>query len=270
MTHSIKRRHFLAGSAAAVATGLGGLSSGQAGQSGKSQEFYELRIYKIPTAQKQQIVNRYLQRALLPALNRLEVDRVGVFTQTADKPAQVDHSVFVLIPYRTLTARAELNSALAADRSYQRSAAELFALPKKDPAYTRIQSYLMKAFAGMPVIELPAQTVAKKPRIFELRTYQSHNEEKARLKVDMFNSGEIDVMREVKLAPVFYGEMLIGDNVPCLTYMLSAPDRETHKAHWKAFIGHPGWERLKSMTKYKDTVSKISNWFLMPTSFSQI
>lgn len=270
MTGSIPRRDFLAGSAAAVATGLGRLSSGRAGQSGKSQEFYELRVYKTPTAQKQQIVTGYLQRALLPALNRLEIDRVGVFTQMADKSAARNHSVFVLIPYRTLTARGNLNSALAADRGYQRAAAELFALPMKDPAYTRIPSYLMKAFAGLPVMELPAQTAAKKPRIFELRTYQSHDEHKARLKVDMFNSGEIDVMREVKLAPVFYGEMLIGDNVPCLTYMLSAPNMDAHQAHWKAFIRHPGWERLKTMDKYKDTVSKISRWFLTPTAFSQI
>jgi len=270
MTHSIQRRRFLAGSAAAVATSLSGLSSGRAGQSGKSQEFYELRIYRIPTGQKQQIVSRYLQKALLPALNRLEIDRVGAFTQMADKSVPSDHSLFVLIPYPTLVARAQLNSALAADRSYQRAAAEYFGLPKKDPAYKRIQSYLMKAFAGMPVIELPEQTAAKKPRIFELRTYESHNEEKARLKVDMFNSGEIDVMRDVKMAPVFYGEMLVGDNVPCLTYMLSAPDIEVHKAHWKAFIRHPEWQRMKSLAKYKETVSKISKWFLTPTKFSQI
>ncbi len=278
MSHSANRRQFLSGSiaaAAALGTGVAAqISTSQVSAApgeGKSQEYYELREYTIETADQQQIVSGYLKNALLPALGRLGINRVGVFTQIeqpADQP--VSHNIFVLIPYPTLDALGNRNKALAADATYQSAAAELFSFPKQDAPYKRINSRFMKAFAGMPVIEMPAQTAGGEPRIFELRTYESHNEEKADLKVDMFNSGEIDVMRDVKMAPVFFGEMLIGDDVPNLTYMLSASDMDAHKEHWKGFSAHPEWNRMKKLPKYAGTVSKITKWYLAPTDYSQI
>jgi len=117
---------------------------------------------------------------------------------------------------------------------------------------------------------MPKQTAGKEPRIFELRIYESHTEEKAALKVEMFNRGEMQAMREAGLGPVFFGEALIGDNVPNLTYMLSAADREAHKAHWKEFGSHPVWQRMRKMERYKDSVSKIRSIFLAPTAYSQL
>ena len=268
MKNSIERRKFLAGSVAAAAAAAGLSRPAKAQKAGKAkQEYYEFREYRVKNAEKQKIVSNYLEKALLPALNRMGIDRVGVFN-VKDKPK--DLTIFVLIAYPSPQALADLNPKLAADGAYQKAAAELFALPKKDPAYVRIVSRFMKAFAGIPVLELPAQTKAKSPRMFELRVYESHNEDKALRKVEMFNSGEIQVMRDTKLGPVFFGEMLIGDNVPNLTYMLSAGDMESHKAHWKAFGGHPEWIRMKGLPKYKDTVSKITKSYLVPTAYSQV
>ena len=119
-------------------------------------------------------------------------------------------------------------------------------------------------------MELPSYSTQNKPRLFELRTYESHHADAAWRKVEMFNKGEIDIMRDVKLAPVFYGEMLVGHDVPNLTYMLSAPDMEAHKAHWKGFGGHPEWQRMKKIERYKGTVSKITKRYLSPTEYSQI
>ncbi len=277
MTDSMKRREFLTGSlaatslAATVGLGVSGLSQAAAAPPSAKQEFYELRVHRVASAEKQNLVSNYLQKALAPALNRMGVDRVGVFT-VMDNPEQkaADLSIFTLIPYPTLESFAQLNVRLASDSDYQKAAADYFAAPKDDPAYTRIQSRFMKAFAGMPVIETPSQTAAGKPRMFELRTYESHNEDAALRKVDMFNSGEIQLMRDVKMAPVFFGEMLIGDDVPNLTYMLSADDMNSHKEHWKAFLSHPEWDRMKKIPKYQGAVSKITKWFLVPTKYSQI
>jgi hypothetical protein len=231
------------------------------------QEFYEIRVYKTKDGEKKRRVDGYLESALVPALGRMGLDRIGVFTNI-DEPE--DHSIYVLIPYPTLDHFSAVNPKLLADAKYQEAARRHFAAPKDDPVFTRIQSRFYKAFAGMPMIEMPEQTADKKPRMFELRIYESHTEEKAALKVDMFNSGEIQVMRDTELGPVFFGEALIGDDVPNLTYMLAAADREAHKAHWKAFGEHPEWNRMKAMPKYKDTVSKITNIFLEPTAYSQI
>ena len=50
--------------------------------------------------------------------------------------------------------------------------------------------------------------------------------------------------------------------------MLSAKDEAAHQAHWKAFIASDRWKAMKDLPEYKDTVSKIQNWFLKPTDFS--
>lgn len=231
------------------------------------QEYYELRIYKIFDYDKQRIAEAYLKDALVPALNRMDIDRVGVFTNQGDEN---DHSLYMLIPFKTMDKFTNLNKTLAADKVYNEAAASYFAREKKDPVYKRIESRFMKAFAGIPVIEMPSLSTEKKERIFELRLYQSHTEDHARRKVKMFNEGEIQIMRDVKLGPVFFGETLIGPDVPNLVYMLSASDRETHKKHFNDFLAHPEWKRIKVLEEYKDTVSKIQNWYLEPTDYSQL
>ena len=267
MTTSLKRRDFLKSSIVlAAAAGTAGAIAAESG-TGRKQEHYEFRAYRIKNAEKQKIVNSYLEKALLPALNRMGIDRVGVF-KVMDKPD--DLSIYVLIPFKTMEAFADLSPKLLADTEYQKAAGELDAQPKSDPAYTRIENRFYKAFSGMPVIEMPAQTAKKEPRVFEMRIYESHNEEKAALKRDMFNSGEMQLMRDIGLAPVFYGEALVGSDVPHLNYILSASSAEEHKKHFDTFKTHPRWIGMKDLPKYKDTVSKITSIMLVPTDYSQI
>lgn len=266
MKKMIDRRSFLAGSVAAAAAVTMTSSQAVAEDKTAAQEYYELRAYRIKNADKQKIVRDYLAKALVPALNRMGIDRVGVFEVSGGK----DLTLWALIPYKTLDAMTALNGKLAIDKAYQTAATDFLSGPMREPPYTRLESWLMKAFAGIPVLELPAETKAGKDRIFEVRVYESHNEDAARRKVHMFNNGETQVMRDTKLAPVFFGETLIGGNVPNLTYMLSAPDMESHRAHWKAFGGHPVWKKMRGMKLYKDTVSKIYNYFLKPLKCSQI
>lgn len=230
-------------------------------------EYYELRVYRIDSVEKQEVVSRYLETALVPALNRLGIDRVGVFT--LQEPGD-DFSIFTLIPYPTLDHMTRLSDVLDQDADYQQAASEYFSASIDDPAYGRIENKLMKAFDSIPVMELPEQTAGREARIFELRTYESHHENAAYRKVQMFDEGETQIMREAGLGPVFFGEVLVGHDVPNLTYILSSTDRETHKKSWEAFLAHPDWVRMKAMERYKDTVSKITNWFLVPTPYSQI
>jgi hypothetical protein len=86
----------------------------------------------------------------------------------------------------------------------------------------------------------------------------------------MFDQGEIAVMKDIGMAPVFFGQALAGKNLPHLTYITSAPDLATHLANWKKFPSHPGWVKMKDLPEYKDTVSKNTAFFLVPTSCSQI
>ncbi len=237
------------------------------GESKADQEYYELRIYKIFDYEKQQIAENYLKTALIPALNRMGVDRVGVFSNLADEN---DHSLFMLIPFSSIDQFTNMNQTLAKDADYKAKAASYFKRNKKTAVYQRIESRFMKAFEGIPVLEIPKYSTEKKDRLFELRLYESPTEDHARRKVKMFNEGEIDIMRDVKLAPIFFGETLIGPDVPNLVYMLSGTDEASHGQHWKDFLAHPEWIRIKEIEEYKGTVSSIKKWMLTPTSYSQL
>ena len=107
-------------------------------------------------------------------------------------------------------------------------------------------------------------------RIFELRTYDSYSESKHQLKVEMFNKHELEVFNDVGFASVFYGQTLCGDNIPSLTYMLSFKDMEEKAALWKKFMTSPGWDKLKRVERYRDTVSGIESLLLKPTGYSQL
>lgn len=265
MPDSIKRRDFL--SAAVVAgAATSPLLANTLTPAAADREFYEWRTYTTANKDKQAIVNTYLEKALLPALDRMGIDRVGAFMPEEN----TDKSISVLIPHKTMETVGLFNDRLAADAKYQDAAKPYFDAPKKDPAFVRIQNRLMRAFEGIPVIELPPQTAKKDPRVFEVRIYESHNEHMARLKVEMFNEGEIQIMRDVKLAPVFYGETLVANDVPNLTYMLCGESKEAHQQHFKDFLKHPEWDRMKKLDRYKGTVSKITSIFFAPTEWSQI
>ena len=267
----MKRRDFIKTSvAASTIAGLGpvGLKAAAAQPAGgMNREYYELRVYRLKAGANHDLLDAYVEKAAIPALNRLGVKPVGVFTEIDPKNGP---ALYVLRTYPSLEVFATATARLSADPEYQKAGAEYLASPKSNPAFDRIDSWLMLAFAGLPKLELPSYCKEKKPRIFELRTYESHSELKALKKVEMFNSGEIDLMREVGLGPIFYGQALIGSNLPHLTYMLSAENQEEHKKHFGVFGAHPTWTKLKNDPQYADTVSKIRNWFLAPTSYSQI
>jgi hypothetical protein len=277
----MKRREFITASLAV--TTLAGLrcaeAQGQAGSNDKdrsAQEYYELRVYHLKSGSSRDLLDTYLAKALIPGLNRLGIKPVGVFAQQerTGTPGATEvrdgASVLVLIPYPSMEAFASAGGRLNADPAYQSAGAEYLNSPKTTPAFERIDSWLMLAFAGMPKLEMPAYCRERKPRMFELRTYESHSEPKALKKVEMFNAGEIQLMREVGLGPIFYGQALIGSNLPHLTYMLSAEDQAAHAKHWDVFRQHPTWDKMKNDPQYADTVSKIANRFLVPTPYSQI
>ena len=57
--------------------------------------------------------------------------------------------------------------------------------------------------------------------------------------------GEIGVMQEVDLSPVFYGQALLGRDLPHLTYMLCSADMATHKKNWDGVPGPSGLDQAE-------------------------
>jgi len=128
------------------------------------------------------------------------------------------------------------------------------------------------AFEGMKKMAVPPSSAEKKPWIFELRTYLSPSESKGDNKVKMFNSGEITLMQEVGLSPVFFAQTLSGPHMPNLVYMVSGENPDEHKKHWQSFINSPVWKMLSSDPQYKDNMidKGVINVFLKRTPASQI
>ena len=244
-----------------------GLPGSTAAADASQPQYYELRIYTTQSERQQKLVSDYWQNAAVPAYNRMGIQPVGVFTELEDSAT---NKIYVLIPYDSPGMYATVPSRLAADSDYQKAAAGYMGVPKSDPAYVRFESSLLVAFDGMKKLALPSSTAEKMPWIFELRTYESPSESKGINKVEMFNNGEVTLMQDVGLSPVFFAQTVAGTHMPCLVYMVSGENRDEHKTHWKGFSDAPLWKKLSSDPQYKDNVSKIYNIFLKRTPASQI
>lgn len=277
-TMNLPRREFLKTSLAASAlTALpAGLSAADS-KAGTGRDFYELRAYRLKSGAPMARLDAYLETALLPALEQRGIRTVGAFTELeVDKAAGtskplVDSPVWVLIPHPSLESFVSVSADLNADSAVQKAGQAYLEVGKDNPVYTRIDSWLLRAFAGMPRLELPAFSKQRvKTRLLEMRSYESFSEAKALAKMAMFNEAEIGVMKDIGMAPIFFGQALSGRDLPHLTYATSAPDLATHLANWKKFGTHPDWLKIRDLPKYADTVSKNTAHFLAPTPYSQI
>lgn len=265
---SMKRRQFL--ESALAMGGLAGLSARAAEPARPApREYYELRRYHLRRGPMQKRFDDYVREAALPAMNRLGIGPIGVFHVMIgpDSPG-----VYVLIPYRSLEDFATAGARLAADAEYQRAGAEFINAPPTDPPYVRVESSLMVAFEGMPRLEVPALTRDKQPRLFELRIYESHSKKAHHKKVEMFNVGEIAIFRRTGLTPVFFGETLVGDRLPNLTYLLVFESLAARDKSWSTFVADPEWKKLSTTPGYTDPeiVTNITNYLLRPAPYSQI
>lgn len=224
------------------------------------KEVYELRVYEI-TMGSIGAFDEYVSGALIPALNRHGVKHVGVFREIGkNEPAKI----YILIPYASMDAYGKSRNTLALDKTYQNASQAYNKLEK--PVFFRYEVRLMLAFDGLPSLVVPQ----KGERIFELRTYQGYNDDAVARKIRMFNQGEVEIFNETRLNPVFFGEVIAGDDLPCLQYMITFKNMEERDNNWKAFGAHPDWARMSKDPQYANSVSKIVRVFLEPVSYSQL
>ena len=267
----MQRREFLAASAgvmtAAAAAGT------FAAETPSNKQLIELRTYRFPSTEKREAFERFMGEAGAAAFARAGVGPVGVFKLLAkDNPPlklTADATdLYVLLPHKSAEAFVSLTQRLAADEAFQQAGKAVLAAPKSDPAFARCESTLMLGFDQCPQVQAPSKSES---RLLQLRTYESHNEERARRKIHMFNEGgEIALFRRLGMHPVFFGESLVGSKLPNLTYMLAFDDEQAMTKAWDAFRGDPDWKKLSGDESYKDTVSNITNLILRPAAGSQV
>ena len=261
----MKRRNFLA-ALGPLAMAPIALKANISESSTDHRQYLEWIHYTLPGRRNKQ-VEEYFETAAIPALNRLGIKNIGVFSVLYGPNAP---SLYVLIPHDSATSVMNYQEKLLDDGEYSKAAKTYQESSISLPAFKHFERGLMRAFTGIPRVESPKKVLGNK-RIFEMRIYQSHNYLKGQKKIDMFNAGgELQIFRETGLRPVFFGETLFGQLMPNLTYMLAFKDMADRDRNWETFRADERWAVLRKLEEYKDTVSNITDFILRPARCSQI
>jgi hypothetical protein len=181
-------------------------------------------------------------------------------------------TLYLLIPSTSADALVSMESRLDKDEEYLRAGEAFLSAPAVQPPFEELESSLLIAFEGWPKVTVPPVTGAQGKRAFQLRKYMSPCMRDHVRKVEMFHSGEFEIFRRAGFWQVFYGDTVIGEHLPSLTYMLSFPDVSEMNAKWNAFRADPEWKKLTASPRFsfESIVTNVDSLILNPASYSQI
>lgn len=235
----------------------------------KERQFYQIKIYHLTTASQEALVDNYLEKAFLPALHRAGIKQAGVFKPVV--PDTADIRIYVFIPFQSMEQFVNLDKTLQADKLLATNGQAYTDAPWNNIPYARIESILLQAFPGMPIMEAPVLSAPKSERVYELRSYESPSEKYHVNKVKMFNTGdEIGIFKSLGFHAVFYASVISGSRMPNLMYMTTFNSKDDRDTHWKAFSADPRWKSLSALEEYSHNVSKSDILFLRPVNYSDI
>jgi len=226
--------------------------AGLSNEPAPGKNVFVLRIYRLKTAEQLRQVHSFLQNAYLPALHRLGIHKVGVFQPLANDTA-IQKSVYVLVPFESLNAWNNAEERLKKDAVYLTSAHEFIAATIDRVPYDRMETVLLDAFSRQPGIVTPAQQNPE--RIFELRSYESPTEDLHKKKVNMFETGEIDIFDRLGFRSVFYARAISGSRMPNLMYMPAFDNMAAHDSLWKKFGADPKWKEMSALPENENKIS---------------
>lgn len=234
-----------------------------------SRATIEITYYRLRNTldNQRQRLSQFLEKSYLPQLRRAGAGPVGVFGNSI---APDGPFLMLVTQHPSLAAFGEVRDKLMSNEEYVKALDAFNAEPGL--AYERADRMLLRAFAGMPQMEVPPAEGKRAARIFEVRMYESNNLSTLRRKVDMFNKGEIGIFKKLGMRPVFFGEMIAGPKLPNLVYMLSFDDLAAREKAWKAFGADPDWKKMRETPGWADAeiVSNITNFIVSPLPFSDI
>ncbi|WP_224491539.1 NIPSNAP family protein [Robertkochia flava] len=227
------------------------------------KEVYELRTYELEFFRSADVLHKYFEAALIPALNRQGIRHVGVFEVAGEA---LPKKIYLLVPYGDMQAFLDSQQNLLKDEAYLDTATPYLEAPETAIPYNEYTTNLIRSTYGFPNLVKPDADA----QLFELRIYHSHNEDGLRRKVKMFNDAEFPIFEDAGLPMVFFGVDIAGNHMPCLTYMLASKDKEANAKGWSAFIEHPEWKRITEIEEYANSMNDITRVFLKRLPYSQL
>ncbi|HQS53848.1 MAG: NIPSNAP family containing protein [Bacteroidetes bacterium 24-39-8] len=232
--------------------------------------YYQITVYHIANATQMAAVDNYLQGALIPALHRAGIAKVGVFKPIANDTA-ADKKIFVFIPFKTIDQIDKTDVAIWKDEQHLKDGAAYIDAPYNQTPFVRKEAILLKAYEQMPDFAAPKITGTADERVYELRSYEGPTEKMYRKKVEMFNAGgEVALFVRLNFNAIFYGEVLAGARMPNLMYMTSFNNMDDRNAHWKTFSADPEWKTLSGKAEYKNTVQRNETILCHATEYSEL
>lgn len=240
-----------------------------AAETASSNQYYELRFVQLRNskANQQRRMTELLEKHHLPMTQRLGIGPVGYFQVYLgpDSPKLV-----TLATYNSLADLESKRAAMRGDAAWRKAAEELGSADQAP--YDRQEVWLLRAFDGMPKLEMPPAGEAQTSHLFDLRTYESESERDSDEKIRMFDTEEIKIFRRCGIHPVFFGKTLFGSKIPNLTYLVRYADLDARSAAWAKFGEDADWKRIRVQPGWSDAeiVSNVSNTFLRPLPFSPI
>ncbi len=258
----MERRSFLKKSAAAAGTAITAGTLTAARVQSSLRDVYELRIYQLSGGGGVNQLRNYYKEAVIPFLEKRGA-KVGAFSEYSK---QEPPKIYILHAHKSPEDYWKSIHEMKTDPIFLQAAKSYTDLPASQPVFERYETLLMEAFAGLPHLKMPS----KNRSLFELRIYESYNEDAFIRKVKMFNEDELPVFEQVGLHPLFFGELIAGSYMPALVYMLWFQDMEERDENWKKFGKSDKWNAIRVKEEYADTVSKVRRIFLIPLDFSQI
>lgn len=260
----MERRNFIKASAVVAAASAAASASAMTSPATPpaSKEIYEWKVYHFKNGGAKTKVENYYKEALIPYLNQKGV-KVGAFGEysLAEPPV-----IYYLHVYPSMADYQTIKKDLWKDDAFLTAAKGFFETTAELGSFTRYETYLLEAFDAIPKFRMPS----KERGLFELRTYESNNDDAAKRKIKMFNTEEIGIFDKVGLKSVFFSEILAGPQMPALIYMLGFKDMDDRAACWKRFVDSSEWNVLKNKAEFANTVSVVNKIFLLPLDYSQI
>jgi NIPSNAP len=256
----MNRRRFLNSAA------LAGLASHTSVAAPAKPSVYELLYFRLRNGSQVQRTNDFLGKHFLPAAQRIGAGPMGFFNALIGEQSPF---VLALVSFPSLAAFDSAMERLAADKAFQKASDEYSSMTEL--SYMRMENSLLRAFDAWPAVT-PPKPPEQGTHIFELRTYESNNRKASARKIKMFNDAEAAIFKRLGMQPVFFGETIVGRNLPNLTYMLTYDNLAAREKLWGDFGRDPEWQKLRSQPDLADAliVSNISNTILRPLPFSPI
>lgn len=258
----MKRRNFIKASALVAGTAAAGKVMANHPSVNNEKEIYEWRVFHFKNNAQKNRVEKHYREALIPFLNEMGI-KVGAFGEygLTEPP-----SLYFLHVFESMSAYHRVKKAIWKDKRFLEKSKTYFDGTAENGSYSRFETSLLEAFDGIPIIHKPGNERS----LFELRTYESNNEEAGQRKIKMFNNEELPLFEKVGLHPVFFGEILAGPQMPSLVYMLWFKNMEERTANWNKFSNSKEWNEMKNKPEYANTVSVVNKKFLLPLDYSQI